>query len=143
MTATLAPAAAKSLAMVAPMPLDAPVTRATVDRSYVMASGTMDRHLTYVAMTRHRDGVQLYVAHTVLFSEVRIHSFCHVEEAVLLPNVTVGRGCRLRRVVVDRNCQLPEGLIVGEDPVLDAQRFERTEAGVVLITKYMLKNLVL
>lgn len=35
---------------------------ATVDRAYVMASGTMDRHLTYVAMTRHRDGVQLYAA---------------------------------------------------------------------------------
>lgn len=35
---------------------------ATVDRSYVLASGTMDRHLTYVAMTRHRDGVQLYAA---------------------------------------------------------------------------------
>jgi Ti-type conjugative transfer relaxase TraA len=35
---------------------------ATVDRSYVMASGTMDRHLTYVAMTRHRDGMQLYAA---------------------------------------------------------------------------------
>jgi hypothetical protein len=33
---------------------------ATVDRSYVLASGTMDRHLTYVAMTRHRDGAQLY-----------------------------------------------------------------------------------
>ena len=84
-----------------------------------------------------------HVAHTVLFSEVRIHSFCHVEEAVLLPNVTVGRGCRLRRVVVDRNCQLPEGLVVGEDPVLDAKRFERTESGVVLITKQMLKDLVL
>ena len=84
-----------------------------------------------------------HVAHTVLFSEVRIHSFCHVEEAVLLPNVIVGRGCRLRRVVVDRNCQLPEGLVVGEDPALDAQRFERTASGVVLITKQMLKNLVL
>ena len=35
---------------------------ATVDRSYVLASGTMDRHLTYVAMTRHRDGAQLYAA---------------------------------------------------------------------------------
>src|SRR5690606_38215503 len=35
---------------------------ATVDRSYVMASGTMNRHLTYVAMTRHRDGAQLYAA---------------------------------------------------------------------------------
>ncbi|MHB0953997.1 MAG: Ti-type conjugative transfer relaxase TraA [Allorhizobium sp.] len=33
---------------------------ATVDRAFVMASGTMDRHLTYVAMTRHRDQVQLY-----------------------------------------------------------------------------------
>jgi len=35
---------------------------ATVDRSFVLASGTMDRHLTYVAMTRHRDGAQLYAA---------------------------------------------------------------------------------
>lgn len=84
-----------------------------------------------------------HVAHTVLFSEVRIHSFCYVEEAVLLPNVIVGRGCRLRRVVVDRNCVLPEGLVVGDDPVLDAQRFERTESGVVLITRQMLKDLVL
>jgi Ti-type conjugative transfer relaxase TraA len=36
---------------------------ATVDRAYVLASGTMDRHLTYVAMTRHRDSVQLYASH--------------------------------------------------------------------------------
>ncbi len=33
---------------------------ATVDRAFVMASASMDRHLTYVAMTRHRDGVKLY-----------------------------------------------------------------------------------
>jgi glucose-1-phosphate adenylyltransferase len=82
-----------------------------------------------------------HVAQSVLFSEVRVHSFCHVEQAVLLPNVTVSRHCRLRRVVVDRNCVLPEGLVVGEDAVLDAQRFERTEGGVVLITKEMLKKL--
>ncbi len=82
-----------------------------------------------------------YVAHTVLFSEVRVDSFCHVEYAVLLPNVTVNRHCRLRRVVVDRGCVLPEGLVVGEDAELDAQRFERTENGVVLITKEMLRNL--
>ena len=82
-----------------------------------------------------------HVAQSVLFSEVRVHSFCHVEQAVLLPNVTVSRHCRLRRVVVDRNCVLPEGLVVGEDAALDAQRFERTEGGVVLITKEMLKKL--
>ena len=82
-----------------------------------------------------------HVAHSVLFSEVRVHSFCHLEQAVLLPNVTVHRHCRLRRVVVDRGCVLPEGLDVGDDPVLDAQRFERTESGVVLITRDMLKKL--
>ena len=82
-----------------------------------------------------------YVAHSVLFSEVRIHSFCHVDQAVLLPNVTLHRGCRLSRVVVDRNCEIPAGLVVGEDPLLDARRFERTESGVVLITRAMLAAL--
>ena len=82
-----------------------------------------------------------YVAQSVLFSEVRVHSFCHVEQAVLLPNVTVSRRCRLSRVVVDRNCVLPEGLVVGEDAALDAKRFERTDTGVVLITKEMLLKL--
>jgi glucose-1-phosphate adenylyltransferase len=81
------------------------------------------------------------VAHSVLFSEVRIHSFCHIDQAVILPNVTVNRSCRLKRVVIDRGCDLPEGLVVGEDPILDAARFERTESGVVLITKEMLAKL--
>ncbi|MGB8855211.1 MAG: glucose-1-phosphate adenylyltransferase [Burkholderiales bacterium] len=82
-----------------------------------------------------------HVAQSVLFSEVRIHSFCRLEQAVLLPNVTVNRHCRLQRVVIDRGCVLPEGLVVGEDAALDAQRFERTESGVVLITREMLEKL--
>jgi glucose-1-phosphate adenylyltransferase len=53
----------------------------------------------------------------------------------------VNRYCRLRNVVIDRNCVLPQGLVVGEDAVLDAQRFERTENGVVLITREMLQKL--
>ncbi len=82
-----------------------------------------------------------YVAHTILFSEVRIHSFCQIERVVLLPNVVVNRHCRLTNVVVDRGCILPEGLVVGEDPVMDAKQFERTEGGVVLITRDMLAKL--
>lgn len=82
-----------------------------------------------------------HVANSVLFSNVRIHSFCHVEDAVVLPGVTVQRSCRLRKVVIDRGCTLPEGLVVGDDPVLDAQRFERTEKGVCLITRDMLARL--
>jgi glucose-1-phosphate adenylyltransferase len=82
-----------------------------------------------------------FVAHSVLFSEVRVHSDCRILEAVVLPDVLINRHCRLRRVVIDRGCVIPEGLIVGEDPVLDAQRFERTEGGVVLITRDMLAKL--
>lgn len=81
------------------------------------------------------------VSNSVLFSSVRIRSFCTVDQAVLLPDVTVGRHCFLKKVVVDRSCQIPDGLVVGEDPELDARRFERSEGGVVLITKGMLDKL--
>jgi glucose-1-phosphate adenylyltransferase len=81
------------------------------------------------------------VSNSVLFSSVRVHSFCVIDQAVLLPEVTIGRGCRLSRVVVDRGCSVPDGLVIGEDPVADAARFERTENGVVLVTKDMLNRL--
>ena len=81
------------------------------------------------------------VSNSVLFSSVRVHSFCQIDQAVLLPNITIGRGCRISKVVVDRGCELPDGLVIGEDPVLDAQRFERTDNGVVLVTRSMLNRL--
>jgi glucose-1-phosphate adenylyltransferase len=59
----------------------------------------------------------------------------------LLPGVSLGRHCRLFKVIVDRACEIPDGLVVGEDAALDAARFERTENGVVLITKQMLARL--
>jgi glucose-1-phosphate adenylyltransferase len=81
------------------------------------------------------------VSNSVLFSNVRVHSFCVINESVLLPDVVVNRSCRLNKVIVDRGCVLPEGLVIGEDPELDAQRFERTSSGVVLVTKKMLRAL--
>ncbi len=82
-----------------------------------------------------------YVAHSILFSEVRVHSYCRIEHAVVLPDVTIARHCRLKKVVIDRGCQIPQGMVVGEDPELDAQRFERTGDGVVLITREMLARM--
>jgi len=81
------------------------------------------------------------VSSSVLFSGVRIHSFCDINEAVLLPDVQVGQGCRLSRVVIDRACVLPDGMVIGEDAAADAARFERTEGGVVLVTREMLAKL--
>jgi glucose-1-phosphate adenylyltransferase len=82
-----------------------------------------------------------HVANSVLFSSVRIRSFCNIDSAVVLPSVTIERNCRLKKVVIDRGCELPEGLVVGEDAQADAQRFERTADGVVLITRAMLDKL--
>jgi len=81
------------------------------------------------------------VSNTVLFSSVRVHSFCRISECIILPGVTIGRHCRLHRVVLDRGCDLPEGTVIGEDAELDARRFERTANGVVLVTQEMLKAL--
>src|SRR5260221_5283922 len=82
-----------------------------------------------------------HVSRSLLFSSVRINSFARTCEAVLLPEVEVGRHARLHKVVVDRGCRTPEGLVVGEDPELDAQRFYRSEEGVVLISAEMLAAL--
>ncbi|RYY94858.1 MAG: glucose-1-phosphate adenylyltransferase, partial [Comamonadaceae bacterium] len=58
-----------------------------------------------------------------------------------LPDVEVGRGCRLSKVVIDRGCVLPDDTVIGEDAAADAARFERTETGVTLVTREMLKRL--
>lgn len=78
---------------------------------------------------------------TLLFTGVRVNSYATVENAVVLPYVDVGRSARLTNVVVDRGVQIPQGLVVGEDPELDAARFRRSEAGVCLITQPMIDRL--
>jgi glucose-1-phosphate adenylyltransferase len=79
-----------------------------------------------------------HVTRSVLSNNVRVHSYCEIEGAVLLPGAVVGRHCRLNRVVVDSGVRLPEGLVVGEDPEDDARRFRRTAGGVTLITQPMI-----
>jgi glucose-1-phosphate adenylyltransferase len=78
---------------------------------------------------------------SVLFSSVRIHSQTSVNWSVLLPGVQVGRGARLNKVIVDRACVIPDGMVIGEDASLDARRFYRSEGGVTLVTREMLGKL--
>lgn len=81
------------------------------------------------------------LVNSVIFPRVRINSFCTIDSTVLLPDVYVGRSCRLRRCIIDRGCSLPEGLVVGENVGEDERRFHRSEGGIVLITKDMLAKL--
>ncbi len=78
------------------------------------------------------------VRRSLLFSNVKVNSFSYVEDSVILPNVEIGRYARLRRVVVEKKCVIPEGLTVGFDPAQDRKRFYVTEKGITLITSEML-----
>ena len=78
---------------------------------------------------------------SLLFTGVRANSYSSLDEAVVLPDCYVARHARLTKVVLDRGVQIPEGLVVGEDPELDAKRFRRTETGICLITQTMIDRL--
>ena len=78
------------------------------------------------------------VRHSLLFSNVRVHSYAEVTDAVVLPDVDIGRHARVRRAVIDKGCRIPPGTVIGEDPEEDARRFHVTEGGVVLVTPDML-----
>jgi glucose-1-phosphate adenylyltransferase len=81
------------------------------------------------------------VRRSLLFSNCRVNSFAKTHEAVLLPEVEIGRHARLTKVVLDRGCRIGEGLVIGEDPDLDAKRFDRSDDGVTLVTAEMLAAL--
>lgn len=77
---------------------------------------------------------------SLVFTGTRVHSYSQVSQAVILPNCTIGRGARLDKVIVDRSVVIPDGLVVGEDPVFDEKWFRRTAQGVVLVTQPMIDN---
>ncbi|MGB6230619.1 MAG: glucose-1-phosphate adenylyltransferase [Litorimonas sp.] len=78
---------------------------------------------------------------SLLFTSVYVHSYSILKRAVVLPGVDVGERCLLKDVVIDRGVEIPEGLVVGNDPELDAKRFHRTAAGTCLITQAMVDAL--
>ncbi len=79
-----------------------------------------------------------YLRRSLLFSNVKVHSYARLEDAVVLPDVDIGRRARIRRAVLDRGCVVPPDMVIGEDPEEDAKRFYVSEGGVVLVTPEML-----
>lgn len=105
---------------------DAEGRRGTADQSLV-AGGTV---LTGASLCR-----------SMVFTGVEAHPGATIHEAVIMPRVEVGAGAKLTRVIVDSGVRIPAGLVVGDDPAADAQRFRRTESGVCLITQAMIDRL--
>ncbi len=82
-----------------------------------------------------------HVDQSLLFSKVHVHSHAKLTETVVLPGSDIGRGARLTKCVVARGTHVPPGLVVGENPELDARRFYRTQQGITLISPKMLERL--
>ncbi len=78
------------------------------------------------------------VRRSLLFSNVQVNSHSLVEDSVVLPDVSIGERCRLRKVVIDKGCDIPDDTVIGEDRATDFRRFYVTDNGVVLVTPEML-----
>ncbi len=76
---------------------------------------------------------------SLLFSNVRVDSYTDIEESILLPGVTVGEHCKIRKAIIDRGCHVPDGSEIGVDHEQDkAKGYRVTAKGVVLVTRGML-----
>jgi glucose-1-phosphate adenylyltransferase len=72
---------------------------------------------------------------SVLGYDVRVNSYCDVEDSIIFNHVNVGRRTRVRRAIIDRHVQLAEGTVIGYDLEADKQRYQVTESGVVIVVR--------
>jgi len=79
-----------------------------------------------------------YVRQSLLFSSVTVDEGSEVIQAVILPQVKIGKHCRITRAIIDRRCVIPDNTVIGEDHAEDAKRFKVTAEGVVLVCPHML-----
>ena len=76
---------------------------------------------------------------SLLFSNVRVNCFTSIKESIILPDVVIGRHCKIRKAIIDRGCEVPEGTEIGVDHEADkAAGYRVTAKGVVLVTRGML-----
>jgi glucose-1-phosphate adenylyltransferase len=74
------------------------------------------------------------VRNSVVSGGVRV-SDAEVVDSVIMQGVTIGKGARLRRCIIDKNVLIPPGFVIGHDPVADAERFTVSDGGVVAVAK--------
>lgn len=81
------------------------------------------------------------ISNSVLFDRIKINEGSEIEHCVVLPQVTIGKNCKLNRCIIDRHSVIPDGMEIGVNLELDRQRFRVSSGGVVLVTPSMLKKL--
>ncbi len=70
---------------------------------------------------------------SILCPNVRVHSFCSIEQSILMPGVRVGRHARIKQAIVDRDVDIPRGAMIGFNAEEDRRRHTVSEGGVVVV----------
>jgi glucose-1-phosphate adenylyltransferase len=80
------------------------------------------------------------VKSSLLFSNVKVNSYSSLEDAVILPDVIVGRNCRIKKAIIDKGVSIPSDTVIGEDREQDSKRFHISDNGIVLVTPEMMRQ---
>ena len=75
------------------------------------------------------------VRDSVLSPDVRVNSYSEVDASIVFSHVNIGRHCRIRRAIIDRDVHIPEGTIIGYDPDDDAKNYVVTDSGITVVTR--------
>jgi glucose-1-phosphate adenylyltransferase len=75
------------------------------------------------------------VVRSILGYDVRVNSYSEVEDSILYNHVNVGRSSRIRRAIIDRHVDLPEGTVIGHDPEEDRKHYHVTESGITVVVR--------
>jgi glucose-1-phosphate adenylyltransferase len=75
------------------------------------------------------------VRNSVLSPDVRVNSYSEVDTSILFSHVDIGRRCKIRRAIIDRDVHVPEGTVIGYDTEADRQKYHVTDSGITVVTR--------
>ncbi|HTV04149.1 MAG TPA: glucose-1-phosphate adenylyltransferase [Acidobacteriaceae bacterium] len=75
------------------------------------------------------------VRNSLLSQDVRVNSYSELDSSIVFSHVNIGRHCRIRRAIIDRDVQLPEGTVIGYDPNEDKKNYFVTPTGLTVVTR--------
>jgi glucose-1-phosphate adenylyltransferase len=75
------------------------------------------------------------VRNSVLSQDVRVNSYSEVDSSIVFTHVNIGRHCRIKKAIIDRDVHLPEGTVIGYDPSDDRKNYFVTPGGLTVVTR--------
>ena len=75
------------------------------------------------------------VRNSVLSPDVRVNSYAQIDTSILFSHVNIQRHCRIRKAIIDRDVDIPEGTVIGYDTEADRQKYHVTDTGITVVTR--------